>query len=317
MKIGIINFEHSLNSTVFGPYDILNETEFLCKYYYPDVKQISLDTKIIDGNKLPWDENFNLIIIPAMPIHKIKVVLSDIIHINDWLHLQKNNGAEIASICLGAFILASSGLADHLEVTTHWAGESLFQKMFPKVNLKTEKLVVENAGVYSSGGVYAYTYLILYILEKYFGKEVATIISNAFLIKPNQANQNLFKVNNMNQHCKYEEISYILGYIKNNLDLKLSNSYLAEKINLSNRTFLRRFKESTGSTPRAYIKKVKVEKAKNLLLDSNYDVEEISYKLGYKDLTTFRNAFKLEVGMTPTAYKKSIYKADKIAGNSS
>ncbi len=111
-----------------------------------------------------------------------------------WIIKQREGGAEIASLCLGAFLLASTGLVNGKKCATHWLAENDFRKMFPEVSLVTEKIITDEQGIYSSGGAFSYLNLILYLIEKYAGREIAVLSAKVFAIELNRENQLSFTI---------------------------------------------------------------------------------------------------------------------------
>jgi len=109
----------------------------------------------------------NLIIIPSLNHNYQKAVKENKLLI-DWIEKQYKDGAEIASICTGAFMLASSGLLDGRSCSTHWSAADTFRTMFPKVNLKIDKLITDENGIYTNGGAYSFLNLLIYLVEKYY-----------------------------------------------------------------------------------------------------------------------------------------------------
>ena len=116
----------------------------------------------------------DLIIIPAID-GEINSALENNRDFVPWIIRQYKGGAEVASLCLGAFLLASTGLLSGRKCGTHWMAANEFRKMFPDVNLVTEKIITDEQGIYSSGGAFSYLNLILYLIEKYAGRELAIL----------------------------------------------------------------------------------------------------------------------------------------------
>jgi transcriptional regulator GlxA family with amidase domain len=135
----------------------------------------------------------DLIIIPA-----IDGELTNAIEINKdlipWIISQHASGAEVASLCLGAFLLASTGLLNGKQCATHWMAENLFRNMFPDVELVTEKIITDEQGIYSSGGALSYQNLILYLIEKYAGREMAILSAKVFAIEMERKASHLYNV---------------------------------------------------------------------------------------------------------------------------
>jgi len=304
MRIGVVQIPHVVQSSLVGPLDMFNQLNVIQQNFRPDIKIPKVEAEIIDFHNLSSSENFDLIILPAMQFNHIENVLENSGDLVNWLIKQYKSGTEIASICLGAFLLAKTGLLNSKDATTHWMGAPLFKKMFPEVNLVDDKFITDNRSIYSSGGAYSFTTLIIYLIEKYFGHDMAVLTSKVFLIHLHDSNQTGYKILNLQKNHNDETIVEIQKYIENNLDKPLLLEDLAQKANLSLRTFIRRFKNATGDTPNVYIRKVRVEKAKKLLENTDTRVEELCFETGYSDFASFRKTFKKIAGQTPSEYKK-------------
>jgi len=114
----------------------------------------------------------DLIIIPSLNHNYQKAIKGNQVLI-DWIEKQYGNGAEIASICTGAFLLASSGLLDGRTCSTHWSAAENLKIMFPKVNVQTDKLITDENGIYTNGGAYSFLNLLIYLVEKYYNRQTA------------------------------------------------------------------------------------------------------------------------------------------------
>src|SRR6188768_3501057 len=157
----------------------------------------------------------DLIIIPAISgnlEHAIKLNKDFI----PWIVKQYKNGAEVASLCLGAFILASTGLIDGKKCATHWMAETAFRKMFPGVNLVTEQIITDEQGIYSSGGAFSYMNLILYLIEKYAGREIAVLSAKVFAIEIDRHSQSPFIMFQGQKEHSDEPIKDAQTFIENN-----------------------------------------------------------------------------------------------------
>ncbi len=221
-----------------------------------------------------------------------------------WLrnqHLQ--NGAEIASLCTGAFLLAETGLMDGKSCSTHWISASDFERMFPKVKLESEKIICEDNGIYSSGGAYSFLNLILHLVEKHTGKEAALWAAKLFEIEYGRDNQNHFVIFQGQKEHLDDPIRQAQNFIESNFKEKLNVEALAEKFAISRRNFIRRFKKATSNTPLEYIQRVKVEAAKKQLETSGKNINEVMFEIGYSDDKAFRNLFRKYTGLTPNEYK--------------
>src|SRR5690606_17913608 len=133
----------------------------------------------------------DLIIIPSLN-HNFEQAINENQLFVDWITKLYKNGAEVASICTGAFLLASSGLLDGKSCSTNWAVEESFRKMFPKVNLQTDKLITDENGIYTNGGAYSFLNLVIYLVEKYFNRQTAIFCSKVFQIEMDRKSQSPF-----------------------------------------------------------------------------------------------------------------------------
>lgn len=220
-----------------------------------------------------------------------------------WLINQYNEGAEIASFCLGSFFLAATGLLNGKQATTHWRFANEFRLMFPQINLLDYKIMTEENGIYTSGGAYSYLNLILYLVEKHAGRDIAILTAKSFMIDLNKYSQSPFIMFRGQKEHDDEPVRKAQEFIENNFQEKISVGQLASMFALSRRNFERRFKKATANTISEYIQRVKVEAAKMNLESSSENISEIMYKVGYNDNKAFRSTFKKITGLTPVEYR--------------
>lgn len=244
----------------------------------------------------------DLIIIPA-----VDGDIMEAIEVNKpfigWIEQQYKGGAEVASLCLGAFLLASTGLVNGRKCATHWMAEGAFRQMFPEVELVTERIITDENGIYSSGGAFSYLNLILYLIEKFAGRDMAIMSAKVFAIEIERKDQLSFVVFQGQKGHEDEAVRKAQEYIESNFREKLTVDELAEKAALSRRNFERRFKKATANTVAEYIQRVKVEAAKMSLESSRDNVNEVMYNIGYTDPKAFRLTFKRITGLSPIEYR--------------
>ncbi|WP_212003212.1 GlxA family transcriptional regulator [Chitinophaga sp. HK235] len=244
----------------------------------------------------------DLIIIPA-----VNGEMDKVISMNQgffpWVVAQHQRGAEVASLCVGAFLLASTGLLNGKKCATHWFAANHFRKMFPDVTLVSEKIITDEGGIYSSGGAASFYNLIIYLVEKYAGKELAILCSKMFEIEFERSNQSPFIIFEGQKSHDDEPIRKAQEYIENNFSEKITVDQLATMFSLSRRNLERRFKKATSNTAVEYMQRVKIEAAKNSLETSSENVSEVMYKVGYTDTKAFRTTFKKITGLSPQEYR--------------
>jgi transcriptional regulator GlxA family with amidase domain len=221
----------------------------------------------------------------------------------NWIEKQYKQGAEVATMCTGAFLLASSGLLDGKSCSTHWAADGTFRAMFPKVNLQTDQLITDENGIYTNGGAFSFLNLIIYLVEKYYDRETAIYCSKLFQIEMDRNRQSPFAIFTGQKAHDDEMVQQAQAYIESNLQEKISMEHLADKFSVGRRNFDRRFIKATGNTPVEYSQRVKIESAKKAFETSRKNINEVMYEVGYSDVKAFREVFRKITGMSPIEYK--------------
>lgn len=225
-----------------------------------------------------------------------------------WIVDQHQKGSEVASLCIGAFLLADTGLLNGKKCSTHWLSANEFRSMFPDVELVDGSIISEENGIYSSGGANSYWSLLLYILEKYTSRETAILASKYFAVDIDRDSQNKFMMFKGQRNHKDEPIIKAQDYIENNTEEKITVDFLADYVALGRRSFERRFKQATNNSVLEYIQRVKIEAAKRSLENSNKNISEVMYHVGYTDTKAFRDLFKKITGLTPVEYRNKYNK---------
>ena len=223
----------------------------------------------------------------------------------DWLRQKRiSSGVEIVSLCRSAFILAETGLLNGKSCATHWQVHQQFQRKYEKVKLLPEKIISEDNGIYTSGGAYSFLNMILYLIEKYYGREVAIWCSKMAEIEFDRINQNQFVIFNGQKDHGDDVIKEAQNHIEKNYAEKLSVEGMAKMLAVSNRNFIRKFKKATNNTPYEYIQRVRVEVAKKRFESTVLNVNQVMYDVGYNDEKAFRRIFKKYTGLSPLEYRR-------------
>jgi transcriptional regulator GlxA family with amidase domain len=249
----------------------------------------------------------NLIIIPSLN-HNYQQALKGNQLLVDWIEKQYRQGAEIACICTGAFLLASSGLLDGKSCSTHWAAADNFRKMFPNVNLQTDKLITDENGIYTNGGAYSFLNLMIYLVEKYYDRQTAIFCSKVFQIEIDRQTQSSFIIFTGQKQHGDEVVKKAQTYIESNLDEKISIEDLSSRFAVGRRNFDRRFIRATGNTPVEYAQRVRIESAKKAFENTRKTINEVMYEVGYADVKAFREVFRKITGMSPLEYRSKYNK---------
>jgi transcriptional regulator GlxA family with amidase domain len=249
----------------------------------------------------------NLIIIPSLN-HNYRTAVKGNKLLVDWIAKQYKDGAEVASICTGAFLLASSGLLDGRSCSTHWVAADNFRTMFPRVNLQTDKLITDENGIYTNGGAYSFLNLTIYLVEKYYDRQTAIFCSKVFQIEMDRHSQSGFIIFKGQKQHDDEMVKEAQAYIESKANEKLSMEYLSSKFSVSRRNFDRRFVKATGNTPLEYSQRVRIESAKKAIETSRKTINEVMYEVGYSDVKAFREVFRRITGVSPLEYRNKYNK---------
>ena len=251
----------------------------------------------------------DLIIVPAMD-GDLRQALENNREFVPWLLEHRQRGAEIASLCVGAFLLAATGLTKGRKCATHWTAAREFTQMFPEVQLVTEKIITDENGLYSSGGAFSYLNLILHLIEKYAGREIAVLSAKVFAIEIGRNNQLPFAIFQGQKEHTDTSIKKAQEYIEENYRDRITVEQLTSLLALSRRSFERRFKKATANTVVEYVQRVKIEAAKKSFETSRKNINEVMYDVGYSDTKAFRSLFKKITGVCPVEYRNKYDKED-------
>jgi transcriptional regulator GlxA family with amidase domain len=253
-------------------------------------------------------EKTDLIFIPALS-GDMKKALELNAALVPWIVQHYCLGAEVASLCIGAFLLAETGLLKGKKCSTHWLSAHEFRTMFPDVELVDQSIITEEQGLYSSGGANSYWNLLLYLVEKYTDRDTAILASKYFAIDIHRESQSAFMMFTGQKGHEDEELKKAQCFIEANFQDKITIENLAGMVAMGKRSFERRFRRATNNTVIEYIQRVKVEAAKRSFEKSRKNVNEVMFDVGYTDTKAFRDVFKKITGLTPVEYRNRYNKS--------
>ncbi len=222
----------------------------------------------------------------------------------EWIGAMHAKGAEVASLCSGIYFLAEAGLLPGRSCTAHWNDMEDIVKRYPEVNFLSDMVITDQEGIYTSGGAFSSLNLILYLIDKFCGREVGVWASKMFSLDMDRMSQSHFAVFKGQRQHRDDEILKAQTYIEQNHHLQLNIDEIANHTNMSKRNFIRRFKKATQNTPFEYLQRVKIEAAKKALEKGSQNINLLMYDAGYNDIKTFREVFKKITGLTPQDYRR-------------
>lgn len=230
-----------------------------------------------------------------------------------WIKEQYAGGAEVASLCVGAFLLASTGLLNGKKCSTHWGFQQEFRQLFPEVEVTEGSIITEENRIYSSGGANSYWNLLLHLVEKYTDRQTAILASKYFAIDIDRESQNAFAMFRGQKNHADEAIKKAQEYIEQQVHEKLVVEELAARFATGRRSFERRFRQATGNSVQEYIHRIKIETAKRSFENSRKNINEVMFDVGYTDTKSFRTMFKKITGLTPVEYRNKYNKQAMLA----
>jgi transcriptional regulator GlxA family with amidase domain len=219
------------------------------------------------------------------------------------LRRQRKAGAILAAYCTANYLLAEAGLLDGRAATTHWARASDFARRYPRVELRAEELLIEQDGIISGGSVTSYLNLAVRLVESFAGERLAAMTAKALLIDMNRTSQASFATL-LDEHGHTDTL---IARAQQHMEATLQQGFrlrdLAASLAVSERTLNRRFKEAVGMAPLTYLQNLRIEVAKRLLETRPVALEAVSQRVGYGDISTFRQLFKRKTGLSPSEYQ--------------
>ena len=277
-------------------------------------KEVRLNNSLfsVHADKLLHEvENTDLIFVPAISgnVNYAMDINHDLL---PWITKHHAKGAEVASLCLGAFLLAATGLLDGRKCSTHWLFANQFKEMFPDVELVDGSIITDSQGLYSSGGANSYWNLLLYLVEKYTDRDTAILAAKYFAIDIDRESQLAFMMFQGQKGHEDAKIKKAQEFIDGNYQDKITVDQLADMLALGRRSFERRFKSATKNTVIEYIQRVKIEAAKRSFESSRKNITEVMFDVGYTDTKSFRDVFKKITGLTPIEYRNKYHKAAPV-----
>ena len=244
----------------------------------------------------------NILIVPTIG-GPIQQTLDNNPELIDLLNKAHKAGWTIAGNCTGNFLLAQAGILDGKSATTHWGFAREFKQRFPQVTLQADQLITRDENIFCAGGGIAWFDLGLHIIERNVDFETAMQTAKAFVIDYRRDSQLSYSLMRIAKPHQDEVVKTIQSNIEEDCTISLSIEDLALQYNVSQRTLIRRFNNALGMPPNTYLQSVRIERARKMLEESDFNIDTIMNKIGYEDASSFRRLFKKKTGLTPTEYR--------------
>ncbi|MEU0846932.1 helix-turn-helix domain-containing protein [Streptomyces flaveolus] len=297
------------------PFDLSTPIEVFSRTRLPDGRpgyqvRVCAERDEVDAGafalRAPWGleglRDADTIIVPG--ITDPTVPLSPAVR--DALRSAATDGTRIASICVGTFPLAATGLLDGLRVTTHWHAARMLSALHPDVDVDPDVLYVDNGQFLTSAGAAAGMDLCLHMIRRDYGSAVAAHAARLSVMPlERDGGQAQFIVHDHAPAPKGSELEALLTWLRENLARDLTLADIAAQSGTSTRTLIRRFRDQTGTTPLQWLHRARIRQAQHLLETTEHSVERIGGQVGFGSPTTFRDRFKRTTGVSPQTYRRT------------
>jgi transcriptional regulator GlxA family with amidase domain len=229
----------------------------------------------------------------------------------EWLRTMHANGAVLAAVCGGVFMLAKTGLLSGRQATTHWSHADEFSERFPDVLLESEHMVIDYGDIVTAGGAMAWADLGLRLTERFFGASVMHDTAHYMNVDPPGREQRFYS--GFEPRIKHGDAAILKAqqWLAAHRDRAATVADLAGHAGLEQRTFLRRFVKATSMKPTEYQQRLRVSRAREMLEFTRSSVDTIAERVGYVDVRGFRRVFQSVVGLTPSAYRQRFSPPDQ------
>jgi transcriptional regulator GlxA family with amidase domain len=222
----------------------------------------------------------------------------------EWLARHYKHGGELACLCLGAALAAAAGLLDGRQAVVHWAARAAYAQWFPTVEWVSDRIIIEDQGLYTSGGAFSAAHLVLHLIEKYSDRDTAIWCAKYFQLDWSRHTQLPFAVFVGHKSHHDDAVRAVQQHIESRYTERLTVDSLASHHAMGRRTLERRFRQATGTSIVEYLQRIRIEAAKKQLEGSRKTVSEVMYEVGYNDSKAFREIFVKYCGLSPVQYRE-------------
>ena len=214
-----------------------------------------------------------------------------------------DRGARITSVCSGAFALAAAGLLDGKRATTHWAATAALARRYPAITVEPDVLFVDEGRIVTSAGVSAGLDMCLHLVRRDFGQAIAAQAAR-LVVAPLNRDGGQAQFIRAEPPQSTDSLAPLLEWMSENLNKTMDLPSLARRARMTPRTFARRFREQTGTTPLQWVLTARVRRAQELLETSHRPIDDIAVRCGFDSAVTFRGHFRRVVGLNASAYRQ-------------
>jgi transcriptional regulator GlxA family with amidase domain len=299
---GVTPFEFGVVCEVFG----IDRSEmggptfdFTIATADPGPVRTSLGFDMMIASDLSVAADADLIAVPAHGIGPVDERYLEVIR------AAVERGAWVMSVCSGAFALAQAGVLDGRRATTHWMHADRLASEYPLIDVDPDVLFVEDGCIVTGAGTAAGIDAALHIVRKELGAAAANVVARRMVVPPQRDGGQAQYINTPIQECKSDSFAIVTEWMLENLDKDLTIEQLSRKALMSTRTFARRFRADTGTTPAAWLNRQRIIRAQQLLESGDDGLESIAQRTGFGTAAVMRHHFLKVLQTTPTTYRRT------------
>jgi transcriptional regulator GlxA family with amidase domain len=266
--------------------------------------RVSAGVKIDAGR---YSRPADLVVVPGFSFGSIDELLARLDQLTRevrFIRRLHRSNRSVASICVGAFVLAEAGVLTGRRATTAWIAGAAFKKRYPDILLDLDQLMVRDGRIWTTAAVTAAYDLVLQLVRVHANSDLAAVLSKIILLGQDRRLQSPFVLADLDNVSRSDVVSRACHQLRRRVGDAFDLTQLAAMCATSKRTLNRQFRREMGCTPLTFCHRVKIERAKTLLETTRLRISEIPGRLGYADESTFRMIFTRETGETPSRYRQ-------------
>lgn len=321
LRLGILALDGCMLSSVASPIDALRVAEKVAQLKNPSFSQrfvtevvsargqsqVTTSTGLVLDGLRPAGTDFDVLLVPGILADDPAGLCRRASEFDDeveYLRRAHAAGVRVAASCSGTLLLARSGLLDGRRATTSWWLGATFRQAFPRVQLDTDQMIVDDGGVITTGAATAVLNLIMRLVSEVAGPDLAQQVGHMLAFDAERQSQAPYISMALMERPRTSLAEKAEKYLRSAIDSEISVSALAEHCGTSERSLLRHFKAHYGSSPLEHIQRLRVERAKALLETTQLSFDEVVERCGYSDVSSFRKLFKRATTLTPADYRE-------------
>ncbi|UWX95374.1 transcriptional regulator FtrA [Enterobacter mori] len=306
---GLCTFEFGVAVEIFGlPRPEMGESWYRFAVAGVDEGELRATggIRILADGDLSLLERADLILVPGW--RGIDATVPDALC--DALRRASARGCQLLSICSGVFVLAATGLLDGRKATTHWRYIEALKTRYPAIDVVEDVLYQDEGDILTSAGSAAGIDLCLHVVRRDYGMEAANRVARRLVIPPHRDGSQTQQLSRpVAQLRESQRLGQLFDFLHQHLALAHTVDSLARRVGMSQRTFLRRFQDATGTTPTRWLLNERLLRAKDYLENSKLSIDSIAEQTGFGQAATLRHHFRQHYALSPARYRKQFARA--------